>query len=159
MPNIEANLKEERHGSPTFYALLREMSDIHNRKSHDYASNDNPYGNYEFAGQVASMFAYSPSDAGFLGRVAEKLYRIKNLEDSGKTPKNEDIEETEKDIAVIICLWIANRRDRRKRGVKNLVQSELLDLITLMPKSQTDEIVQYITSLNTTREKRDGGSK
>lgn len=108
------NLLSLTHGSPTFYRLLEEAAKLHNRKSHDYASNENPYGNYEFAGQVATMFSYSPSDAGFIGRLAEKIYRIKNLEGSGKAAKNEDIEETENDIFVITALWISNRRDRRK---------------------------------------------
>ena len=105
--------KEDRHGSPTFYALLEEMADTHNAKSHDYASNENPYGNYHFAGQVSSMFANSPEDAGFVGRLAEKIYRLANLQSSGKTPKNESIADTERDIAVITALWMADRRDRR----------------------------------------------
>ncbi len=104
---------ERPNGSPTFYALLEEMADIHNIKSHDYATNDNPYGNYEFAGQVAAMFAYSPADCGFAGRVAEKIYRIANLERGNKTPNNESLADTERDIATIVTLWMANRRDRR----------------------------------------------
>lgn len=110
----------KRHGSPTFYALLTEMGDLHDKKSHDYASNDNPYGNYHFAGLVSSMFAHCAEDAGFAGRVAEKLYRLANLEKAGKTPKNEGIEDTERDICVIICLWMADRRDRRAKLSKDI---------------------------------------
>jgi hypothetical protein len=106
----------ERHGSPTFYKLLEEMADTHSQKSHDYASNQNPSGNYHFAGQMATMFAHSPQDAGFVGRLAEKIYRLANLEGSGKTPKNESIADTERDIAVITALWMADRRDRRRAG-------------------------------------------
>jgi len=103
-----------RHGSPTFYELLDEMAKLHDEKSHDYASNDNPSGNYHFAGELALLFKHSSKDAGFVGRIGEKLYRLANLESSGKTPKNETIEDTERDICVIICLWMADRRDRRK---------------------------------------------
>lgn len=103
-----------RHGSPTFYALLTEMADIHSAKSHDYASQDNPYGNYLFAGQLSKLFN-SPEDSGFIGRVGEKLYRLANLENGGKIPSNESVEDTERDIATIIALWIAMRRDRRNK--------------------------------------------
>jgi hypothetical protein len=103
----------ERHGSPTFYSLLEEMADTHDKKSHDYASNENPCGNYHFAGQLACLFAHSPDDAGFVGRLAEKIYRLANLERSHKTPANESIADTERDIAVITALWMADRRDRR----------------------------------------------
>src|SRR5678809_779765 len=89
------------------------MADTHDRKSHDYASNENPFGYYHFAGQVALLFKHSSNDAGFVGRIAEKIYRLANLEGSGKTAKNETIADTERDIAVITALWMADRRDRR----------------------------------------------
>lgn len=105
----------ERHGSPTFYALLEEMGETHNRKSHDYASNENPMGNYHFAGMVANLFSHSYQDAGFAGRIAEKIYRLANLEASGKEAKNENIQDTEVDIATITLLWMADRRNRRNK--------------------------------------------
>jgi hypothetical protein len=103
----------ERHGSPTFYDLLAEMAAIHDKKSHDYASNDNPYGNYHFAGQLSKLFT-NPDDSGFIGRLGEKLYRLANLENRHLAPNNESIEDTERDICVITALWISDRRDRRK---------------------------------------------
>lgn len=102
-----------RHGNPKFYELIDEMAKTHEIKSHDYASDSNPSGNYHFAGKIASLFAHSHEDAGFVGRIAEKIYRLANLESSQKNPKNESIEDTEKDIAVITCLWMADRRGRR----------------------------------------------
>src|SRR3982750_2937381 len=103
----------ERNGSPVFYALLERMANTHDKKSHDYASNDDPYGNYHFAGLVSSLFAHSPEDAGFAGRVAEKMYRLANLEGSSKTPSNESIEDTEIDICTIVTLWMAYRMQSR----------------------------------------------
>ena len=108
---------EKRHGSKIFYELLGEMAETHDKKSHDYASNENPFGNYLFAGQLATMFSHSPQDAGFVGRLAEKLYRLANLERDKKIPLNENIEDTERDIAVIVTLWMAARRDLRKRSL------------------------------------------
>lgn len=109
----QENQARQRHGSPIFYRLLQEMAELHDRKSHDYASNDNPYGNYHFAGKLASLFSHSEQDAGFIGRLGEKLYRLANLEGSQKDPSNESIEDTEKDICVITVLWMADRRNRR----------------------------------------------
>lgn len=104
----------KRHGSPAFYKLLEEMADTHDKKSHDYASNDNPSGNYHFAGKLALMFSHSEQDAGFIGRIGEKLYRLANLESGQKIPQNESIEDTERDLCVIMALWMADRRNRRK---------------------------------------------
>lgn len=141
--------QKSRHGSPTFYSLLEEMADTHDAKSHDYASDKNPSGNYHFAGQMAAMFAHSPEDAGFVGRLAEKIYRLANLESGQKTPRNESIADTEKDIAVITALWMADRRDRRRNP--NPLEHEMLDLIRLMPDFQVDKLLMFIHELRQTR--------
>lgn len=112
-------MKKHKHGSPTFYALLEEMADTHDRKSHDYASNSNPAGNYHFAGLLSKLFD-NPDDAGFIGRIGEKLFRIANLENNNKVAANETIEDTERDIVTITALWIATRRDRRRSLAKGL---------------------------------------
>jgi hypothetical protein len=54
-------------------------------------------------------------DAGFVARMGEKLYRLANLENDGKVPKNESVEDTEIDLIVIMVLWMSDRRERRER--------------------------------------------
>lgn len=103
------------NGSPEFYRMLQEMADTHDRKSHDYANNQNPFGNYLFAGQVACLFSHSEQDAGFVGRLAEKIFRLANLEGGKKIALNESIEDTEKDICTIVVLWMACRRESRNK--------------------------------------------
>ena len=105
---------KQNNGSPEFYKLLEEIKEIHDRKSHDYASNQNPFGNYYFAGQLSLLFKHSFEDAGFVGRIGEKIYRLANLESNGLQPKNESVEDTERDICTIVALWIASRRERRR---------------------------------------------
>jgi len=101
----------------TFYKLLGKAYELYDKKSHDYASDDNPYGNYQFAGMLSKLFN-SADDAGFVGRMGEKLYRLANLENSGKAPLNETIEDTEIDLIVIMVLWIASRRDKRDNPLR-----------------------------------------
>lgn len=136
----EENFEDQgraRHGSPTFYNLLEEMAQTHDRKSHDYASNENPYGNYHFGGKLALLFSHSEQDAGFISRLGEKFYRLANLESSGKIASNESIEDTERDIAVITALWMADRRDRRV--LKNSI-NQMCDQQGSYPSSPTDNM-------------------
>ncbi len=107
---------KQRSGSPIFYDLLQGMADIHEKKSHDYASNAQPFANYEFAGTLGFLFRHSPLDLGFITRIGEKLFRLSNLESSGKNPVNESVEDTELDLCVIMVLWMAARRNRRGYG-------------------------------------------
>lgn len=102
------------NGSQTFYSLLGRAADVHDSKSHDYASNSDPLGNYRFAGELSRLFS-DPTDAGLIGRFGEKLYRLANLDKKGSEPKNESVEDTEIDMLVIIGLFAANRRDRRNQ--------------------------------------------
>lgn len=116
MADQYATPRPKRHGSPIFYSLLDEMAETHDKKSHDYAADGAPYGNYEFAGFVANLFAHSPDDAGFAGRIAEKIYRLSVLGKRGTAPFNESVDDTERDIAVIATLWMASRREKRYGG-------------------------------------------
>jgi len=155
---------KQRHGSPLFYDLLQNMADLHEKKSHDYASDGNPFGNYEFAGTLGSLFKHSPLDIGFVTRIGEKLYRLSNLESSGKRPKNESIEDTELDVCVIAVLWMAARRNRRlydrresvpetayvpeevaapEKNADNVL-SAIISLEPLMDKTQLAQVVSYL---------------
>lgn len=143
-----------RHGSSTFYKLLQEMAETHDKKSHDYASNQNPSGNYHFAGMVASLFSHSHQDAGFASRIAEKIYRLSNLESSGKIPNNEGVEDTERDIAVIVALWMADRRDRRK--TEPVKYMEELEVAVIKAEAKMDDLTvdRCISYLNAAKEAR-----
>jgi len=100
-------------GSKTFHELLKEAGQLHSLKSHDYATDEDPYGNYRFAGMMSQLFK-SADDAGFVARIGEKMFRLANLENNAKAPKNESIEDSERDICTIVVLWISMRRDRRR---------------------------------------------
>ena len=101
----------------TFHELLGRASALYAKKSHDYASEEEPYGNYHFAGMLSKLFM-NPDDAGFVGRMGEKLYRLANIDNSSKVPLNETIEDTELDLIVIMVLWIASRRDKRNNPLR-----------------------------------------
>jgi hypothetical protein len=102
--------RTRKSGQSEFTKLLEEAKELHDRKSHDYTNGD-PYGNYYFAGLLSKLFD-NPDDSGFVSRIGEKLYRLSVLEN--KSPKNESVGDTEIDLVVIMTLWMASRRDRRK---------------------------------------------
>lgn len=144
-------MTDKRNGSPTFYALLADMAELHDRKSHDYAKNTDPSGNYRFAGTIANMFSHSPLDAGFAGRLAEEIYRLSVLESSGKEPKNESIDDTEQGIAVITALWMASRRDDRAAKKAVTMRSEdaackIIELERELNPADRAQMISYLTN-------------
>lgn len=91
--------------SPKFEMLLDEMRELHARKNHDYARDENPFSNFEFAAQVAEGF--TGTDAVFAALIGIKLARLKELTSKGKRPNNESIDDTRRDLAMYAALWAA----------------------------------------------------
>jgi hypothetical protein len=98
----------------TFYDLLKEAGQLHALKAHDYATDADPYANFRFSGMMSKLFD-DADDAGFAARIGEKLFRLSNLENNKKEPKNETIEDTERDLCVLMVLWMSMRKDRRNK--------------------------------------------
>lgn len=141
----------DRHGSPTFYKMLEEMAETHDKKSHDYASDSNPSGNYHFAGQLSLLFAHESRDAGFVGRLGEKLYRLANLESSSKVPLNESIADTERDLCVIMVLWMADRRNRRAKATpfnsSENAYSQIIQKEIFLTSADRKNLISYLQGI------------
>lgn len=165
------NESEMKHGSPIFYELLEEMAKTHDKKSHDYASNENPYGNYYFAGKITLLFSHSEQDAGFIGRLAEKIYRLANLENSKKIARNESIEDTEIDILIITCLWMASRRELRRSNLtktnekyatashppteSQLAQINMIESTEKLTDEAIDDMITYLIEMKKFRKRNE----
>lgn len=49
-----AKTKKEYHGHPKFYEIIEEIKQLHSEKNKQYATKDNPLGNFTRVGQLAS---------------------------------------------------------------------------------------------------------
>lgn len=83
-----SNLRERHFENveQTFAGCFDTMLD----KAHDYAEDDNPYSNFEFAADVAKITV----EQGLLFLKGIKLARLRELLLSGKDPKNEPTDDT-----------------------------------------------------------------
>jgi hypothetical protein len=91
--------------SPKFKMLLHEMGELHDSKNNDYAQDGNPFSNFEEAAKVAEGF--TGTDAVFAVLIGIKLARLRELTRAKKTPNNESINDTRKDLAMYAALWAA----------------------------------------------------
>ena len=115
--------------NPAFQALLEEITELHNKKSNDYAEDNDYYSNFKFAAFVAGITV----DQGFRFIIGIKLARLKELK-SGKTPNFESIEDSMRDLANYACIYASYKGPQNTtiamydKDDKNLIQhiSELL---------------------------------
>jgi hypothetical protein len=90
-------------GSPEFVELLKKCIDVHYKKNHDYASEDNPFSNFERAAVIVSWFT-NPVDQVYAALVGIKLARAAEL-CNGTTPSNESLDDTFMDQTNYSGLW------------------------------------------------------
>ena len=90
---------------------MDELKELHERKNKDYATDANPYSNFEFASQLVALFN-DPVDATFAAIIGVKLARLGELLGKGKTPQNESVRDTLRDLTCYSGIWTARTEDR-----------------------------------------------
>ena len=98
----------KRYGHPLFYELLEEMAELHSRKNHDYAGENDPLRNFKKAEQQG----IEPW-RGVLLRMSDKWSRLESfaVQDTCKV-NDESIEDTLMDNAIYSLLCIILRREQ-----------------------------------------------
>lgn len=89
----------------TFCIILAELLELHEKKSYDYAQQDNVYSNFEKAAEFSGVDV----ETCFRIWLGTKMARIIELT-SGKTAKNESLDDTIRDNAIYSILWLCWRR-------------------------------------------------
>lgn len=98
--------------SKEFSEILKEMEAIHLKKNADYSFDTNPFSNFEITADLIRNFS-RPIDQTFAGIIGIKLARLANLLSNGRTPNNESVDDTFKDLANYVVLWAAYYRYQR----------------------------------------------
>lgn len=112
--------KGDRMPSQEFSDLMKELDELHKRKSHDYSHETNPFSNFERASVLISWFN-DPIDQVFAGIIGIKLARLSELS-NGKEPNNESIDDSFSDLTCYCGLWTAYRRRKTKQTNAQLLQ-------------------------------------
>jgi len=88
--------------------ILARGMELLDAKGHDYAGDDSTFINFTLTGIIldwAVSRGLQQEDLAFVSFIATKLARLIELRGSGKTPKNEAIEDTCMDLANYAALW------------------------------------------------------
>jgi hypothetical protein len=114
----EEEYMSEFKGVPEFLSLLEQSAEIHLRKGADYASQSNPFSNFERSASLIEWFN-QPVDKSFIALIGTKLARIAELSD-GRTPNNESLDDSFLDLVTYCALWAAySKRNRLKQQSSN----------------------------------------
>lgn len=100
---------------PEFSKTLKDMEKVHIKKNEDYATDSNPFFNFDIVEKMMSIFD-NDRDKVFAHFVANKYSRLATLLNSDKPPNNESIEDSLVDLANYTILWKCDLAKRKKNG-------------------------------------------
>jgi len=112
--NVSAGMTQVRVPTPSDHqrdvvrGILQRGMKLLDAKGHDYAGDDSTFINFTLTGTIldwAVSRGLQQEDLAFVSFIATKLARLIELRGSGKTPKNETIEDTCMDLANYAALW------------------------------------------------------
>jgi len=107
--NLEEIREEFPHGHEDFYRIMLELMDLHNRKNHDYASDENPLSNFDRVGHLTDIYDVWNWKVSSGLKIAV-IYKLKqfdafmNLLQQNKEALVEGVPERLKDVAVYSVL-------------------------------------------------------
>ena len=96
------------HQRDVVRGILARGMELLDAKGHDYAGKDSAFINFTLTGMIldwAVSRGLQQEDLAFVSFIATKLARLIELRGSGKTPKNEAIQDTCMDLANYAALW------------------------------------------------------
>ncbi len=106
-----------------FEKLLEEARLIHDKKSHDYASDEDRFSNFTRAAEIVSWFK-NPIDQVFACMIGIKIARLAELR-NGKNPNNESIRDSHLDLFVYSGLWTSYYDSLNEVNELDVVQEPL----------------------------------
>ena len=90
--------------NPAFLNVIEQMRSLAVSKNHDYASDDNPFSNFEGAARLAGLTA----DQVFHTMIGIKVERLRQV--AQREANHESLDDTLLDLANYAALWLAFRQ-------------------------------------------------
>ena len=129
---IEEDVLKMR-GHPRFHELVKQMSELHSKKNHDYAGEEKPLNNLR---EVEGMGI--PAWVGVGVRISDKYTRMKNFIKNRKFEfKEESFKDTMMDMAVyaVLCIILfqesPEQRAKAKKHIEYRIETIRKDAIKL----------------------------
>jgi len=97
---------------------LDKIKEIHKSKNDDYATEGNPFFNFDIQEDFINMVK-SDRDKVFFGMLGLKVARIANLLNKVSLPNNESLEDSFIDLATYVLLHKADWVRRKKTSLVN----------------------------------------
>lgn len=110
-------IKGKRYGHKMFYDILDELGDLHSRKNYQYATVDNPLGNFTRCGEMNKVLFKADVNqdlATILVYMSKQWDGVLQMVGLGKTQICDQIEDKFFDLACYSIIAIVKLREMKK---------------------------------------------
>jgi len=111
--------KGKRYGHTEFYKVCEELMDLHSRKNYQYATVDNPLGNFNRCGDMTKILfkpEVDPSLAILLAYMSKQWDGVLQMVGLGKSEVCDQLEDKFFDLACYSIIAIVKIRERRNKN-------------------------------------------
>ena len=113
---------ENYFGHPMFYKIIEELKEIHSEKNRQYATVDNPLGNFERTGKMIEKFLHkgvNPTLASCLSLMSKQVDGVYEIVGEGKENTVDSLEDKLRDVAIYSIIAIIILKESMQKGVPN----------------------------------------
>lgn len=110
--------KRRKYGHPAFYEAVQEIADLHEGKNRQYATPDDPLGNFRRTGQIIAKMlkpGLNPTLASCLAFMSKQVDGVYEIFGEDKTDTFDSLEDKLLDIAVYAIIGIILVREARAK--------------------------------------------
>jgi hypothetical protein len=119
LEHFRKNAIEQRYGHPMFHTLIEEIRELHEKKNRQYATPEDPLGNFRRTGKIIAKMlkpGLDPTLASCLAFMSKQVDGVYEIFGEAKTDTIDSLEDKLLDIAVYSI--IAMIMVREARGLK-----------------------------------------
>lgn len=112
-------LEPKRYGHPLFNVIVEEIKALHEEKNRQYASGDDPLGNFRRTGQIISKLlkpGIDPSLASCLAFMSKQVDGVYELFGESKENTIDSLEDKLQDIAIYSIIGMIMVRESRTKS-------------------------------------------
>ena len=113
---------ENYFGHPMFYKIIEELKEIHSEKNRQYATVDNPLGNFERTGKMIEKFLHkgvNPTLASCLSLMSKQVDGVYEIVGEGKENTVDSLEDKLRDVAIYSIIAMIILKESIQKGVPN----------------------------------------
>jgi hypothetical protein len=116
LEHLRKNAIEQRYGHPMFHTLIEEIRELHEKKNKQYATSDDPLGNFRRTGKIIAKMlkpGLDPTLASCLAFMSKQVDGVYEIFGEAKTDTVDSLEDKLLDIAVYSIIAMILVRESR----------------------------------------------